>query len=86
MSELNNWMVAVIGLLPPLGAAAFLALRGRSERRLIAGQFAAATTVLIVVLLAMAGDETSFLDLALALVLVGYAGTLVYAHFLERWL
>ncbi|HEU5020153.1 MAG TPA: monovalent cation/H+ antiporter complex subunit F [Pseudolabrys sp.] len=63
-----------------------MALRGPIAGRVVAVQFASAVTAFILILLAMAVDQRSFLDLALTLVFVSYPGMLIYTHFLERWL
>lgn len=86
MAFMNAWLVAALALLPPFACGAFLALRGSTADRLVAVQFASAITVFFLMLLAMAVDQRSFLDLALTLVFVTYPGMLIYTHFLERWL
>jgi multicomponent Na+:H+ antiporter subunit F len=86
MAFMNAWLIAALALLPPFACGAFLALRGPMAARLVAVQFASALTVFIMILLAMAIDQPSFLDLALTLVLVTYPGMLIYTHCLERWL
>ncbi|HZT28175.1 MAG TPA: monovalent cation/H+ antiporter complex subunit F [Pseudolabrys sp.] len=86
MAFMNVWLFATLALLLPFACAAFLALRGTMADRLVAVQFASAVAVFILMLLAKAVDQRSFLDLALTLVLVTYPGTLIYTHFLERWL
>ncbi|SER10411.1 Multiple resistance and pH regulation protein F (MrpF / PhaF) [Faunimonas pinastri] len=86
MAGLNAWLLAALGLLPPLALSAFVALRGDPTRRLVATQFCTSNTLFMLVLLTVALDQPSFLDLGLTLVLVNYPGTLIYSHFLERWL
>jgi multisubunit Na+/H+ antiporter MnhF subunit len=86
MAGMNAWLAAALALLPPLMAAAGLALRANTGNLLVAVQFATTLAIEIVIALAMAAAQPSFLDLALALALVGYPGTLIYTHFFERWL
>jgi multicomponent Na+:H+ antiporter subunit F len=81
------WMAAVLALLPVLTVPVLSALcAGEAGTRMIAVQFAAAVTCLILVLLSFAFDQPSFIDLALALALLSLPGTLAIALFLERWI
>ena len=86
MAFMNVWLAAALALLPPFACGALLTIGGPAGGRLVAVQFASAIAVLILMLLAMAVDQRSFLDLALTLALVTYPGRLIYTHFLERWL
>lgn len=86
MAGLNVWLLAALGFIPPLAASALLALRGPVADRLVAIQFCTTVSALMLVLLTVAFDQPSFLDLGLVLVLVTYPGTLLYTWFLERWL
>jgi multisubunit Na+/H+ antiporter MnhF subunit len=83
---MTPWLIAALALLPPLAICVVLALRGPIAERLVAVQVGTGLGVFLLMLLAMADEQPSFLDLALALVLVSYPGTLIYTHFLERWL
>jgi multisubunit Na+/H+ antiporter MnhF subunit len=82
----SPWLLAALGLMPPLAGAALVAAQGLMTSRLVALPFATALMALVLLCLTMAENQPSFVDLALALVLVGYPGTLVYAYFAERWL
>lgn len=86
MAALNPWLLAALGMLPPLAGAALVAAHGAMTDRLVALPFASTVTGLLLLCLAMAESQPSFVDLALALVLAGYPGTLAYAFFTERWL
>ncbi len=86
MAGLNVWLLATLGFLPPLAVSAILALRGPVADRLVAIQFCTTIAALMLVLLTVAFDQPSFLDLGLVLILVTYPGTLLYTWFLERWL
>lgn len=86
MAFMNAWLVAALALLPPFACGVLMALRGPLGNRLVAVEFASAIGVFFLVLLAMAVDQSSFLDLALTLTLVTLPGMLIYTHFLERWL
>jgi len=80
------WLAAVIALLPAFAVPVFVACRGGSGDRLAAVQLAISLATLILVMMSFAFDQSSFIQLPLALVLLGFPGTLVLAHFLERWL
>ena len=80
------FLVATLGLLPPLLVAVTAAGRGAVAVRLVAVQLALSLAVAILVLLSFVLDQPSSIDLALTLVLLGLPGTLVMAFFLERWL
>ncbi len=83
---MNVWAAALIALVPPLALTAWHVLRGRTATRLVAFELASSIGALMLVLMSMAFDQPSFVDLALALVLLSLPGTLVFAQFLERWL
>jgi multisubunit Na+/H+ antiporter MnhF subunit len=80
------FLIAAIGLLPPLAAAVLLGCAGDTGTRLVALQFANGVAALIIVFFSVAFSQPSLVDLALTLVFLGFPGTLVFAHFLERWL
>jgi multisubunit Na+/H+ antiporter MnhF subunit len=82
----NIWLTAALGLLPPLAAAGWLTATGTVANRLVALELAGTLTVFALVLLSVGYSQPSFVDLALTLVLLSFAGTLVYVHFVERWL
>jgi multisubunit Na+/H+ antiporter MnhF subunit len=80
------WLLAGIGLLLALVPCATALLIGRTTDRIVALQLAGTVTVQAILVLAIALAEPGFADLALALVLLNFIGTLVFTHFLERWL
>lgn len=83
---MNMWVAALIALVPPLGVCTWHVLHGNTAHRLAALELASSIGSLMLVLTSMGFDQPSFIDLALALASVGLIGTLVFAHFLERWL
>ena len=83
---MSPWLIAFVLCVPPFGVAAYHALSGRSAQRVVAVELAACFGTLMLVLAGFAWPHDGVLDLALALGLVSVAGTLVYTHFLERWL
>jgi multisubunit Na+/H+ antiporter MnhF subunit len=86
MDAVNAWLLAVVALLPALAAPCWVALRGTTGDRFAAVQLATSVVTLMLVLMSFAFAQPSYLDLALALVLLALPGTLLFAHFLERWL
>ncbi|MGN6789158.1 MAG: monovalent cation/H+ antiporter complex subunit F [Rhodanobacteraceae bacterium] len=83
---MSAWPIAALGLLPPLIAAVVCAGRGAVAQRLVAIQFATSLSVLLLVVLDFAFDQSSSMDLALTLALLSLPGTLLLALFQERWL
>lgn len=83
---MNAWLITALGLLPPLIAAVVCAGRDAVAQRLVAIQFATSLSVLLLVVLDFAFDQSSSMDLALTLALLSLPGTLLLALFQERWL
>lgn len=86
MAGMNVWLLAILLLLPPLAAPAYVAVRATANHRLAAVQLASALFALILVLMSFAFDQSSAVDLALAASLLAVPGTYAYALFMERWL
>ena len=70
------------GLLPCLLGVC----RGDGPSRLVAMNLAGVVSVLVCLVLAAAFQRPAYVDVGLVLALVSFAGSLVYARFLERWL
>lgn len=83
---MSPWLTAFLLCIPPFALAAYRALSGRSGQRLVAMQLAAGIGTLMLVLASFAWPHDALIDLALALGLLAIPGTLVFTHFLERWL
>lgn len=83
---MSPWLMAFLLCIPPLALAAHRALSGRSAQRLVATELAAGLGTLMLVLASFAWPHDALIDLALALGLLSIPGTLVFTHFLERWL
>jgi multisubunit Na+/H+ antiporter MnhF subunit len=83
---MSPWMVASVAMLPAVAVPILAALHGRTSARLVAMQLGSALTTLLLALLTFAFDQSSFIDLALALSLLSLPGTMVMLFFLERWL
>lgn len=80
------YWVTICALLPPLVVGLVVARRDALHTRPLAIQFLSTLVAVIFVLVALAMQQPSFIDLALTLTLLGLPGTLVYAFFMERWL
>lgn len=83
---MSAWLVTALALLPVLAVAVVAAGRGAIAQRLVSIQFAASSSVLLLVVLDFAFDQSSSMDLALTLALLSLPGTLVLVLFQERWL
>jgi len=83
---MNDWMAALLALLPPLAVPVWVGLRARTGDRLAAVQMGSVLAALMLVLTSFVFDQPSYLDLALTLTFLSLPGTLLLAHFLERWL
>ena len=84
---MSAWLLASLALLPALAVPVFKAcLSASTATRLVALQLATSLTTLILILMTFAFDQSSFIDLPLALAFLALPGTLVMALFLERWL
>ena len=82
---MDQWTVAAIALLLGLVPCGVVCLRGKPTERLVGLEMAGTLDALVLMLLAVAYHRSIYLDLALALALLTFAGGLVFARFLERW-
>jgi multisubunit Na+/H+ antiporter MnhF subunit len=80
------YWLSVFALLPPLAAGVLAALRGPLRTRPLAIQFVGTLVSIVFVLIALAMQQPSYMDLALTLTLLSLPGTLAYAFYMERWL
>ncbi len=83
---MNCWWMAALAMMICLIPCALGCLRGDSVDRLVALEAATLIMVLILLLIAEAMGRQSFVDLALMMALLSFAGGLVFARFLERWM
>lgn len=74
------------GLFLALVPAGVTVFRGAPLDRAAGLCMASAVLTLLMLALAQAFAQPTFQDLALALALTSFGGTLVFARFLERWL
>jgi multisubunit Na+/H+ antiporter MnhF subunit len=80
------WLLASLGLIPPLLVAVAVAGTGEIGRRFVATALASSLAIFVLLALSFAFDQPSSVDLALTLALLTLPGTLVLALFVERWL
>lgn len=83
---MNVWLIAALALLLTVVPCGYVLLRAPLMEAVVGLQFATAAGVLALVLIAIGLARPSFLDIALTLALLSYPATLLFAHFLERWL
>jgi multicomponent Na+:H+ antiporter subunit F len=82
----NEFAVAALALLAGLVPCGVVCLRGDPLSRLVGLEMAGVVDTLVLLLLAQAYDRAIYFDLALALALLSFAGGMVFARFLERWI
>lgn len=61
-------------------------VRLQTMDRVAALQAGSVVAVLILLLMAAGSDRSIYLDVALALALLSFAGSLAFVRFMERWL
>ncbi len=83
---MTGWELAAAALVPALAVPVLAACRGRTGDRLAAIQLATGVSTVLLALMTFAFDQSSFVDLALAVPLLTVPGTLACTLFLERWL
>ncbi len=83
---MNAWLLAALALLVTLVPCAIVAWRGHPVDQLVALETAGGIETLMFLLLAEGFRRPAFFDAALTLALLSFAGALVFARFLERWL
>jgi multicomponent Na+:H+ antiporter subunit F len=86
MADMSPWWLASLALVVPLGVPMVVAGSGKSMARFVALQLVSSLTMIILILLSFALDQSSFIDLPLGLALLSLPGVLAMAIFLERWL
>ena len=81
---MNEWQIAAAVLIAALVPCGWLCLRRSFAEGLVALQLAGILASLTVLLLAEAEGREPFADLALILAVLSFAGTLLFARFLEE--
>jgi multisubunit Na+/H+ antiporter MnhF subunit len=80
------WRAASVCILLALFVPAWGAFRGSPFSRWAGIQLGTSYTILLLSLLTYVLDQSSFIDLPLALAMLSLVATLLFAHFYERWL
>lgn len=84
---MNAWFAACLVLLIGFVCCAIVALRRRELGDMFPAMLmAGAITTIVLLLMAVGLNRSSFGDLALALAVLSVPATLMYAHVLEHWL
>ncbi len=83
---MTPWFHAAFVLLLALIPCGIVVFRGDPVTRLVGLEMTGMVVTLFMVVFCEAINRPPFLDLALALSLLAFAGGLVFARFLERWL
>lgn len=80
------WESAALGYVFAVLPLLWIVARGRAFDRIVTQQFFALNATLVIIALAQAFGQSSFLVVALTLALLALPSALVYARFFERWL
>lgn len=83
---MSVWWISSLALSIAAAVPAVLAGIGRTATRFVALQLLGSVASLILITLCFALDQSSCIDLPLALAFMSLPGVLVCALFLERWL
>ncbi len=83
---MNLWFAASLVLMAGLVPCAVVALRGRTIDALVALQIATALTILVLLLIEQGLQRQSFFDVSLALAVLSFPSTLLFARVYRRWL
>ncbi|APR80470.1 Hypothetical protein A7982_05817 [Minicystis rosea] len=83
---MSVWWLAAAGLVIALGPCLVVAMRGAPRDRVVGLEAMAIIESQLFVVLARALGLSILYDIALALALLSFGGSLVFARFLERWL
>ena len=83
---MSPWLLAAVAMLPALVSTLWIVVRHPTSSRLVGMQLASGLVGLIIILFSFASDQPTLVDLALSLAALSLPGSLLFAHFLERWL
>ncbi len=83
---MNGWLLGALALVIGLVPCGVVCSRGNPMDRLVGLEMAGTVNTLILLTLAEGYHQAIFFDLAIVLALLTFAGGLVFARFLERWL
>jgi len=83
---MNIWLLAAAAMMLGFIPCGVICCRAPTIDRLVGMQLAGVVGVLTLILLARGYERPSYEDAALCVAILSYPGSLVYAHFMERWL
>jgi multicomponent Na+:H+ antiporter subunit F len=83
---MNPWLLSATALVFILIPVAIRCFRGDPMDRLIALEAAGALVSMTLLLLTVGFQRIALIDISLSAALLTFAGGLVFARFLERWL
>ncbi len=83
---MKMWLIAGCLVSACLLLCASMSLRGSPERRLVGMEMAGILIVLAMVLFTVGFGRPLLIDMALALAIMSFGGSLVYVRFLEKHL
>jgi multicomponent Na+:H+ antiporter subunit F len=82
---MTMWLFAATVLLFGLGPCMIRCLRGTPEDAVVAMQTGNVVVVSVLVLLSVGFDRSVYVDVALMLVVLSFAGCMVFVRSLEGW-
>ena len=83
---MNIWELAAQVMIFALLPLTWLCVRGEPHQRLVGFYMAGVVITLLLMLLTMAFQRMSLMDVPLTLALMSFGGGIVFAHFFERHL
>ena len=83
---MNAWIFSADAMMVIVLAGLPAILSGSSVRRLVGLQVMTFLSAVTIMLYAFAFQRADFSDLGLGLALLGFGGSLAFAHVVERWL
>lgn len=83
---MNVWLYAGAAVSTALVPCAAMCLHGTAERRLVGFEMAGFLVVIAMILFTVGFGRLPFIDLPLALAIMSFGGTLVFARFLGKHL
>lgn len=86
MADLNPWLIAAVALMLGLIPCGYVIARKGLADGLAALQFAGVLTTMAALLMAAGFDRPTVADIPMALAILTFPSSLLFAHFLERWL
>lgn len=82
---MDPWLWAVVVLQAGLLACGMISIRGKLNEAVVAMEMASLVGAISIALLAQGYGDPSYMDLALALSLMSFAGALLFLTYFERW-